>query len=442
MSSLNSSLNRFVLQSLILFAGLFFISCKHETASEPIATQQTSITMKVNANAGDTLRLTNSQGDEITLAIPPWSLDSTITITVLALKAAPANPIAKNIFLGVNILPDGIVLKRGARLSVHCASGQLDTTRCMLMYVKNATQVLPIGDRRVTPTTLEGTIYHFSNYSGGEPTSSEADDQSNALNGFIMSSPLAWEELYDYVEARLIWEDFYTMTGQTAKDNEERQQIDQAVRDAANAILNFPPPQDPCGRYKLAVAKIADMVWATIGGDLEMPMSDLTGQVNSKCDLTGTLVYNHDLTISSGSNYHHEIVTGTFPFSVNNAIEPIGGIQGGGSGTITLTGVAGECTYSGGGKINVTLGGEMTVDDMGAGYLEFTLDESWYCPGSVVNYCPNGTTSVQLTCTEVTPKLRILLQDGVTSVQPFLMGSGSYTYTLHITHMPSESNMK
>ncbi len=438
MSSFDYSWKRVAIQMLMVSAGLFFASCKHETTSEPTTPQQNSITIKVQANTGDTLKLTNSQGDEITLAIPPWSLDSTIMITVLALKAAPVNPIAKNIFPGVNILPDGIVLERGARLSVHCASGQLDTTRCMLMYVKNAAQVLPIGDRRVTPTTLEGTIYHFSNYSGGEPTSSEADDQSSGLNGFIMSSPLAWGELYDYVNARLMWWDYYYMTGQNAKADVEKQEASQAVNDAANAILNMPPPQDPCGAYKLAVAKIAELVWAGVVDDegLSAQMSDLVTQVNNKCLLTGTLEYNHDLTISSGNNYHHEIVTGTFPFSVNTVVEPIGQIQGGGSGTITLTGAAGDCTYSGGGKINVTLGGEETVDEMGAGYLEFTLDESWYCPGSIINYCPNGTTSSQLPCTEVTPKLRILLQDGVTSVQPFLMGSGSYTYTLHITRVP------
>jgi len=197
-------------------------------------------------------------------------------------------------------------------------------------------------------------------------------------------------------------------------------------------------PADPCGPYQRALSKIADLVYSMIGGTLETQMSDAEVQVSNRCMLTGTLEYNHDLTVTSAGYYHHETVTGSFPFSVNTMVEPMGAIQGGGSGSITLTGAAGECTYSGGGTINVQLGGVETVDQMGTGYLEFVLNESWYCPGSVINVCPNGTTAVQLPCTSVSPTLRILLQDGVTSVQPFLAGSGSYTYTLHITHAPWE----
>jgi len=80
------------------------------------AGQDNSVSQFIEASQGGTITLQNSRGDEITLDIPPDALPSSTTITLTALDAPPANPISSNIFPGVFIEPQGLMLLEPAEL--------------------------------------------------------------------------------------------------------------------------------------------------------------------------------------------------------------------------------------------------------------------------------------------------------------------------------------
>lgn len=138
--------------------------------------------LKSIGSEGGVIEAINSHGDTIRLEIPSGALTTAVDISVDPLDDPPANPIDQNVFPGVNLAPDGLMLLKAATLKVALAKGTADA-RALLFGLRQADFVVPISEQEVNEGVISGKIWHFSNYLGGTPSDSEASQQAGRAAG-------------------------------------------------------------------------------------------------------------------------------------------------------------------------------------------------------------------------------------------------------------------
>ncbi len=193
---------------------------------------------------GGTLTATNVLGDVISLEIPIGALQEDTEITLRSLNVPLTDPIAKNVFPGVEILPDGTIFLVPAKLKVVLAEPLTSGAVAVLYQVKTTVFVVPIDDLVATETSIEGYISHLSDYGGGEPTSAEAQAQlAIALGRIPMSGSSNYSESLDAVSYALaICKEMLLKGG----DDSCIEEIAMLVLKEVQDFLNRPRPEPPC----------------------------------------------------------------------------------------------------------------------------------------------------------------------------------------------------
>jgi hypothetical protein len=221
----------------------------------------------IDATAGGTLSVTNSRGDTITLTIPPTALTVSTTVKITPLDSPPTGPIEKNIFPGVRIEPDGLMLRQPALLRVQLAEEGASTDRALLFYRKQSDFVLPLGEQVAMGALLEGELYHFSDYTGGEPSETEVTEQSSkAAELEPPSDPYGWQGVADGARGLLGWAEHCMLTecnvDTTFLIDAARNLVERSVRD----FLDLPIPSESSDAYIDAILNYEEMLKA-ISGD-------------------------------------------------------------------------------------------------------------------------------------------------------------------------------
>ncbi|MCK5681467.1 hypothetical protein KAI46_11725, partial [bacterium] len=191
---------------------------------------------------GGTLTAANSLGDVVSLEIPIGALQEETEITLRPLSTSLIDPIAKNIFPGVEILLDGTTFLVPAKLKVVFA-GPFNRETAVLYQVKTAEFIVPLDDLVVTVTFIEGYISHLSDYGGGEPTSTEAQAQLDiALGRIPMSGSSNYSESLEAVSYALaICKEILLKGG----DDSCIEEIAMLVLHGVQDFLNRPRPEPP-----------------------------------------------------------------------------------------------------------------------------------------------------------------------------------------------------
>ncbi len=193
---------------------------------------------------GGTLTATNALGDVISLEIPIGALQEDTEITLRSLNVSLTDPIAKNVFPGVKILPDGTTFLVPAKLKVILTEPLTSGAIAVLYNVKTAEFVVPIDDLSVTEFSIEGYISHLSDYGGGEPSAAEGQALLNiALGGIPMSGSSNYSESQEAVSNALaICKEIMLKGGDDSCENEIAMLVLHEVQD----FLNRPRPEPPC----------------------------------------------------------------------------------------------------------------------------------------------------------------------------------------------------
>ena len=219
----------------------------------PVDIRTTSMTI---STSGGTIWVRNDRGDEISLEIPPLAILGSELITLTTLAEPPENPIANNIFPGVTIEPEGLLLNSPAILRVTFAEPPANLDNGTLFLSVMPDYVLPAGEHVYTFNSIEGEIYHFSTYSAGIATMNEVSSQIDKalLNAHSVGKPAfttgvnyGWQITRANIMGLLHWADrslFFGNNTQAKKAIDEAKKV--VEEDAETFVDEVIPPVNPC----------------------------------------------------------------------------------------------------------------------------------------------------------------------------------------------------
>jgi hypothetical protein len=323
--------------------------------------------------AGGSISIQDGHGDQITLTIPEDALGKPTTITLTVPGSPPQNPIGTNLFPGVIIQPDGLMLREPAALDVVFASPLLNPKLSSLLYLKQSDFVVPIGRQNSSTSEIRGEIYHFSTYFGGQPSGVEAGAQAGQIPCSPNPRPSNWQFTFENVYGLLEWADLLQALG---KDAQAQQHIDAAKSilkaDAAD-FLSLPVPSNPCEDYATSLFKYAEAVMALIGaGPLETQFQDRINNTVNRCSFRGSIdvIFVYALYHPGDLKYS---VTITVPFHVEVYRPPYTRIVGGGgAANVSAREAVQDCPIHIAETYNIkNLGGKLIVDNQGNLLLDF-----------------------------------------------------------------------
>jgi hypothetical protein len=378
--------------------------------------------------AGGKIMVANSRNDSITLTVPRYALWEPTTITLTALDTPPNTPIDKNIFPGISISPAGFRPHRPVTLKVDFATTSVDTNRSTLFYIKQSEFVLPAGNSTVTDSSMEGEIYHFSDFFAGDPSESEAMDQAGKAAEGGALDPYDWQHTSETVEALIRWAEILYILGRDAEAESVRNEMmDILERDAGN-FLNLPVPEDPGGKYMNTLNRYGEVVYSAMEeGELVDQYIDRIGELLDRWDIHGDIVCMYNIGHYGPGYWDRWISDGIIPFA-SDQLES-SRIAGYGTNNIFVSGRAADgTTIIGSGLNTVSMEGELSVDDQDDFYLVIKWTENWWVTSSWTFIPPDAPpfTIPQPPHTEVYPLIFPTI-----SGSPLELGGG-YTWFLNL----------
>ncbi|MGQ9643289.1 MAG: hypothetical protein ACUVT3_05485 [Ignavibacterium sp.] len=427
--------NLIYLLLVILF--IFFPqSCKEE--SNPVDNNSvfSSTTKTVTTASGGTLEISDKDGNQIKLIIPPLAVKDTTEITLEILNSVKPNPFSQNILTTLRIMPDGLKLDSAGTIKIIFSSDIPDTSKTVLYYSKQSNLAYLLKSRWLNSRTIEASIFHFSEYGGAVPTGDEIVSQSQFVSQEPEGDIWDWQSFYDMIKCLIKYEEMLNLYAKDDMADELHEKIVQKVTARVINFMNQPIPEDPCGFYLKTLLKYHEMA-ILIGVEEQIieQMSDRIGTTLNRCYTRGELEFAYDFCFSAEGGEICRTITGFIPFTVNTTIEPHGQING--SGDLdwngTATGIPPNCFFYEVGTVNVTLGGNMVIDEYGVLWMDFDILE--HAAGTVTTGCEGAPPQVYpFSPPDVTQQIRILAQDGSELIMPVPWAtSGHFKWILHIT---------
>ncbi|MCD6532805.1 MAG: hypothetical protein J7L25_01840 [Deltaproteobacteria bacterium] len=319
---------------------------------------------------GGTLTATNSLGDVLSLEIPIGALQEETEITLRALNVPLTDPIAKNVFPGVEIVPDGTTFLVPAKLKVVLAEPLDNSEIAVLYHVKTTKFVVPIDDLVATETSIEGYISHLSDYGGGEPSSAEAQAQLEiALGEIPMSGSSNFSESQEAVSYALaICKEMLFKGG----DESCMEEIAMLVLHEVQDFLKRPRPEPPCDpdyvreayAYAKMIRKIGlpsfdDPVLTAAAQAVFQQLTDLIEELIQRCEKQINLIITEVITTEVMTiNYSGEINLGWDAYGYSGDSTHV---YGTGILPITGSGGFGEVDYTVDGLWTIVANGSLDV---------------------------------------------------------------------------------
>lgn len=428
---------RMTFMLILLLAIIFLFSCKE--GSNPVDNNPifTSSTKTITPNDGGSIELTNKNGDQIKLIIPPFALTDTTTITLEVMNDISANPFSQNILSTIRILPDGLLLDSTAILKIIFSKNISDTGKTVIYFRKENNLAHLLETKWLNNTTVEATIFHFSDYGGAIPTSGEIISQSQGVSEEPEGNIWDWQSFKEWIKCMLKYEAMLNLYGEDELANELHDKIVQRVTNRMNAFMSQPIPEEPCGYYLKTLLEYHKMaILIGVDENIVEQMSERLNQVLNRCYIRGELEFAYEYCVEAEGAEICRTITGFVPFTVNTTVEPYGQING--SGDLdwngTMTGIPSNCFYNETGTVSVTLGGEMVVEADTVLWMDFYITE--HATGTVTAGCDGINHTLPFNPPDVTHNIRILAQDGVELIMPVPGANGHFRWILHLTFMP------
>lgn len=364
------------------------------------ATVSTLVTM-----SGATLSVQNHLGDIIDLEFQPRSVLQPVTVTLTTLAEPQTIPLSISTFPGIRIEPDGLLLNRPAKLTVLLAEPPEDNEKNTLFWSVRDDYVLPVADQEYSSDTIQGTIYHFSEYGAGIGTREEvsAQIQLAALAGIPpdkvampASARHTWQGSYTQVKALLHWGQMaMTLGDNSAADkaaDEAKKASEKTIDDFLDEVI---PPADPCDDYFESLDKLLALA-TRLGAEGSTSYNrgvERWKQLYDQCKVRMILEIDYRQVMSE-DDYNDDVryqgnVTFYAPYFSLEDGEDFGKLEGGGTCLLQGTGSSEDCTWTKAGTVNIDLNGQITLDDTGIAYLELTLVEEYEYTKTTI--CPDKT---------------------------------------------------
>ncbi len=251
--------------------------------------------------AGGTISLQSGRGDAITLRVPPQALFEPTTLTVTALTESPRRTFSNNIFPGVLLEPEGLVLNRPAKLQVQLAAPARQPEFARLVWLAGEAAIGLPSSPPAPEDSIEAEIVHFSVYSGDQLTLSEAILWANIIatggrerypeldfpdiDGPVVDFLLTLELVNTLIELER-WKDLLGADEVTSFD-----QILGLLEQGALMFLDSPAPDDPCGLYHSFLREFSAISMLLSDPIIDQAFEQRIQQVDGNCitiDVTGT----------------------------------------------------------------------------------------------------------------------------------------------------------
>ena len=421
----------------LLIAGLltFFFGCNNQPTETNADLEEPVISKTIGAN-GDTISVVNNNGDEIKLLIPANAIEDSTEIILTALNELNNDIFADNLSFGIRLEPAGLMLNEPATLNINFANNLSDTTSATLFNLIDNSTAFPLGNRKVTTSSISGIIYHFSEYGAANPSGGEASSQADGVSG-SGAGPFDWQATFDAIDALLAWADYFARHGDSESAQEYLDKACEILNADAQNFLDQPMPDEPCGWYKKAAQKYAERVMLMgCSQQLSNDFSDLINDLGDKCLGRGQIEYDHIISFTDVNL--NRTIKGFVDWSFTVFTYPFGDVSGNGVVELNGNGINYGCTLTESVSINVEVSGTLESDDQGLLWLNLELEENWP-QHDMIGICPDDiVTSVTDPAGHGFHTIRLLLQEGWTYTEPVVQTgvSGSYTYILHITQLP------
>jgi hypothetical protein len=422
---------------LLIILILFLSSCKEE--SNPVDNNSvfSSTTKTITTATGGTLEITDKNANRIKLIIPPLAVRDTTKITLEILNSVKPNPFSQNILSTIRILPDGLRLDSTSIIKISFAAEISDTNKTTIYFLKKSDLAYVLKTKWIDNKTVEAQISHFSNYGGANPTKQEIESQATNVGNDFNYNIWDWQGFFQYVQTMLKYIEYCLLYGDDELTEQLITNLENKIVNQCNAFLNEPIPDEPCGYYLKALMKYHEAFCLMVrhNPQLEDRFNDRINEVLNRCYVRGELEFMYDYCASAEGAEICRTITGFIPFTVNTTVEPHGQING--SGDLdwngTMTGLPPNCFYNEVGTVNVTLGGNMVVDEYNVLWMDFEIHEHAY--GTVTAGCTGVPPQVTpFNPPDVTHQIRILAQEGSELIMPIPgASSGHFKWILHIT---------
>lgn len=253
-------------------------------------------------SSGGTIRLESPERYTISLTFPEKALKKPTEITMTSVKEKLENPIQKNIFPGLRIEPENLLLNEGAILEIEFDE-RIPSSACLFVILQDDF-VIPIAEQTVDTDSgvISGKIYYLKNYTAGVPTEqemvsqvkkvrlqegkqshiskiepctlfpsyysyglgSERDMALGSIGGvfFQRKGPsgacFGWRGTYTTIQGLLTWSERLMALGNEAAAEEARRAAEEVLEEDIESFLNREEPANPCGNYLKAAIKYAE----------------------------------------------------------------------------------------------------------------------------------------------------------------------------------------
>ncbi len=418
-----------------------FIAVRTDIPEEQ--TVSTLVTM-----SGATLSVRNHLGDIIDLEFTPRSVIQPVTVTLTTLAEPLTIPLSTSTFPGIRIEPDGLLLNRPAKLMVTFADPPEDNEKNTLFWSLQDDYILPIGDQVNSNDTVQGEIYHFSEYGAGIGTREEisAQIQRAALTGIPAekvampaSAKQTWQGSYTQVNALLHWANMAMVLGDNFAAKKALEEAKKASEKSIDDFLNeVVPPADPCDDYFETVDKLLALATSlgSEGSDSYNRGVEKWKQLYDQCKVRMILEIDYHQVMNE-DDYNDDMryqgsVTFYAPYFGLKDGEDFGKLEGVGTCLLQGTGSSEDCTWTKVGTVNITLNGQITLDDTGVAYLELTfIDEVEY---SKTTICPDETWTqdVSFSSEPYTVRIKAEKDNSINQTKTISGTTMNITYTLRI----------
>ena len=224
-------------------------------------------------SSGGTITVQDEQGYTIDLIIPCEALDNSTLITVTSTGSIIANPVNKNVFPGLTIEPEDLLLQQPATIRITFPSSVQNLEDICVFGIFNKDYVIPLAEQELNTHSIEGKIYYFKKYAAGIPTEKEITQQVEKTKQRNMSKSdrvyMAWSEntgscppagygwqgTRSTVSGLLHWSETLAIFGNEEAFNDAIDAAEQVINEDIESFLEMDIPENPCGRYLNAAAQ-------------------------------------------------------------------------------------------------------------------------------------------------------------------------------------------
>lgn len=439
MTKKNNSFVSYVTIISIIFLIIFQIGCQESNNPVGVEDIVASKTETITPLTGGIIEITTENVGIIQLIVPPMAVSDTERITIQVLNKYLSNPFSNNIIPTIRILPDGLRLDSLVTLKLVLNNPVSDTSKTILYYLMKPDLALPLKTRWVNKSEVIGEIYHFSDYGGAVPTEQEIQSQAGSLINQFSCDVWNWQSFSQFISAMLEYIELAQLLGYDDLAQQLINQLEQRIIDQVNSFLDQPIPEEPCGYYINTLLKYSEMVFTMVNNEaLVERCQNRISEVLNRCYIRGEIEFDYDYSYSDANGTIHRSHSGFVPFYVNTLSEPHGQVNG--NGTVEWTGEehAGECVGTEVLTGNVTLTGELEIDNQGIAWLNIQITETY--SGSVTVVCPGGSRVLPMNPPTTETNVRFLMEDGAYVINPPPTPmTGYFKWILHLQHLPGKA---